>query len=354
MSSVGRRAQGTGGRSRLLLVVVVLAAAMACSPDRDDDPAASPSTTGPSMTAPAGTAAPEPPVTFGLWGDMPYTPENALKVETMIGEMNAAGLAFSVFDGDLKGAGPCTDQVVADALARFNRFTAPLVYVPGDNEWTDCRGSSDPLERLAHLRRVLCAGDRSLGQQTMPLERQSRDYPEHTRWRAGGVVFVGLHVVGSNNNKVNETDAGDVRTPAQRRAADAEYRARDAAARAWMRDSFDLAIREAAAGVMVVIQANPGFEVVATADRVAQGLDGFDAFLDALRAETVRFNKPVALVHGDTHRYRLDRPLIERSGAPVPNLVRLETWGHPFVSWTKATVDARNPEVFRFEPQRLY
>ncbi|HEV3401071.1 MAG TPA: hypothetical protein VG078_04545, partial [Acidimicrobiales bacterium] len=63
---------------------------------------------------------------------------------------------------------------------------------------------------------------------------------------------------------------------------------------------------------------------------------------------------PVALVHGDTHRYRLDHPLLERSGAPIPNLVRLETWGHPFVSWVKATVDARDPDVFRFEPQRFY
>ena len=338
--------QGTGGRPRLLLVVVVLAAALACSPGGDGEPTASPS------TAPPTTEAPEPPVTFGLWGDMPYTTETEAKVATMIADMNAADLAFSVFDGDIKGGGRCSDQVYTEALARFNRLAAPLVYVPGDNEWTDCRGFADPLERLAHLRRVLCAGDRSLGQRTMPLERQSPEYPEHTRWRAGGVVFTGLHVVGSNNNKVS--DPGDPRTPAQRRAANAEHQARDAAARAWMHDSFDLAIREGAAGVMVVIQANPGFEVVSPADRVAQQLDGFDAFLEALRAETVRFAKPVALVHGDTHRYRLDHPLIERSGAPIPNLVRLETWGHPFVSWVKATVDRRDPRVFRFEPQRLY
>ncbi|HEX2272261.1 MAG TPA: hypothetical protein VHG90_00115 [Acidimicrobiales bacterium] len=344
--SSARQAQSTGGRSRLLIVALTLVAALACSPDGEGEPAAAPPT-----TPPAPTEAPAPPVTFGLWGDTPYTAEAEAKVRTMIAEMNAADLAFSVFDGDLKGAGPCTDRVYAEALARFNSLAAPLVYVPGDNEWTDCLGT-DPLERLARVRRVLCAGDRSLGQRTMPLERQSADYPEHTRWRAGGVVFVGLHVVGSNNGKV--TDPGDVRTPAQRAAANAEHEARDAAARAWMHDSFELALRERAAGVMLVIQANPGFEVMSPADRAGQRLDGFDAFLDALRAETRRFAKPVALVHGDTHRYRLDRPLLERSGAPIPNLVRLETWGHPFVSWVKATVDARDPQVFRFEPQRLY
>ncbi|HEX2042371.1 MAG TPA: hypothetical protein VHF24_06995 [Acidimicrobiales bacterium] len=332
--SSARQAQSTGARLGPLLVVVVLVAALACSPGRDDEPAAAPPTAAPTVTE-----APPPPVTFGLWGDMPYTDETEAKVTTMIAEMNAAGLAFSVFDGDLKGGGPCSDRVYAEALARFNSLAAPLVYVPGDNEWTDCGGSADPSERLAHLRRVLCAGDRSLGQRTMPLERQSRQYPEHTRWRAGGVVFVGLHVVGSNNNKDNDA---------------AEHAARDAAARAWMRESFDAAIHERAAGVMIVIQANPGFEVISPADRAAERLDGFDAFLDALRAETRRFARPVALVHGDTHRYRLDHPLIERSGAPIPNLVRLETWGHPFVSWVKATVDARDPQVFRFEPQRFY
>ncbi|HEX2023372.1 MAG TPA: hypothetical protein VHF00_01595 [Acidimicrobiales bacterium] len=346
MSSLGRPAHSTGGRSRLLIVLVVLVAGVACS-SGGDDPAVAPPT-----AAPAPTQPPEPPVTFGLWGDMPYTDETEPKVGAMIAEMNAADLAFSVFDGDIKGGGPCADRVYADALARFNSLAAPLVYVPGDNEWTDCLGSADPLERLGHLRRVLCAGDRSLGRRTMPLERQSREYPEHTRWRAGGVVFVGLHVVGSNNGKV--TDPNDVRSAAQRAAANAEHQGRDAAVRAWMRDSFDMAIRDRAAGVMLVIQANPGFDVVSADDRAGQQLDGFDAFLDALRAETVRFAKPVALVHGDTHRYRLDHPLLERSGAPIPNLVRLETWGHPFVSWVKATVDASDPAVFRFEPQRFY
>ena len=351
---VRRPGQGTGGESRLLilLAVVVVAAAALVVPRLGEGGGELPASPPAAPPATEATEAPEPPVTFALWGDMPYTAETAAKVEVMIADMNAADLAFSVFDGDIKGAGACTDRVYAEALARFNRVAAPLVYVPGDNEWTDCLGSADPLERLAHLRRVLHAGDRSLGQRTMPLERQSPQYPEHTRWRAGGVVFVGLHVVGSNNNKV--TDAGDVRTPAQREAANAEHRARDAAARGWMHESFEAAIREGAAGVMLVMQANPGFEVISPADRAGQQLDGFDAFLDALRAETIRFAKPVALVHGDTHRYRLDHPLIERSGQPIPNLVRLETWGHPFVSWVKATVDRHDPQVFRFERQRFY
>ena len=307
---------------------------------------------------PAADPGGEPPVTVGLWGDIPYTPDGVPKVARMIEDMNAADLDFSVFDGDIKGGAPCENRYYTEALARFNSFAAPLVYVPGDNEWTDCHATgSDPLERLAHLRRVMFSRPGSLGQRPMPLEHQSDRYPEHTRWQAGGVVFVGLHVVGSNNNKV--TDVTDrqppaSRTPSGRQAANAEFKARDAAARAWLRESFEVARRVGAAGVMVVIQANPGFDVVRPEDRAARGLDGFDAFLDVLRDETLRFAKPVALVHGDTHQYRLDHPLLEPSGAPVPNLVRLETFGYPVVSWVKATVDRRDPQVFRFEPQGTY
>ncbi len=298
------------------------------------------------------------PMAVGLWGDIPYTADAVPKVERMIGDMNAANLDFSVFDGDIKGGGRCDDRVYTEARDRFNRFVAPLVYVPGDNEWTDCHGTgADPLERLAHLRQVMFPSANSLGMRAMALERQSDRYPEHTRWRAADVVFAGLHVVGSNDNKVTdatEADAGQPRAPRQRAAANAEHEARSEAAVAWMRKSFRVAKETDAAGVMVVIQADPAFDVVRPGDRAERGVDGFDRFLDALREETKRFARPVALVHGDTHRYRLDHPLLDADGVPIPNLVRLETFGYPFVSWVKATVDPNDPLVFRFERQQMY
>ena len=40
--------------------------------------------------------------------------------------------------------------------ARLRPFEDPLVYTPGDNEWTDCHrannGAYNPLERLAFVR----------------------------------------------------------------------------------------------------------------------------------------------------------------------------------------------------------
>ena len=43
----------------------------------------------------------------------------------------------------------------------FSQFNKPVVYLPGDNEWTDRHhtnnGDYDPIERLAHLRKVTAA-----------------------------------------------------------------------------------------------------------------------------------------------------------------------------------------------------
>ncbi len=41
--------------------------------------------------------------------------------------------------GDIKsGSTTCTDARFAAALATFESFKDPVVYTPGDNEWTDC------------------------------------------------------------------------------------------------------------------------------------------------------------------------------------------------------------------------
>src|SRR5258708_12808277 len=45
--------------------------------------------------------------------------------------------------------------------------------------------------------------------------------------------------------------------------------------------------------------------------------DGFRAFLLALRAEVIAFGRPVVYVHGDTHTFRIDKPLFDAQTASL-------------------------------------
>jgi hypothetical protein len=305
---------------------------------------------------------------FGIWGDMPYVTRGRPDVESpripaLIADMNAANLAFAVFIGDLKsGSSPCTDDVYAAAVGRFNTFSGPMIYVPGDNEWTDCHrtnnGGYDALERLAFIRRTMFATPDTFGQTPLRLERQGPPggvYAENTRWTHGQVVLVALNVPGSNNNKVGAADclsAGSARTRAHCDADNAEYAARDGANIAWMRAAFELAKRRGALAVVVIIHGNPGFDIPETEtvdERTQPGVDGYDNFLAALVVETRAFHGQVVLVHGDTHYFRVDKPLLDRTSL-LTNFTRVETFGSPHIHWVKVTVDPRSRNVFTFEP----
>ena len=304
------------------------------------------------------------PFTVGLWGDMPYAKANdAPAIPALIDSMNASDIAFSIYDGDIKdGSSECTDQTFADAAAMFNAMKAPVIYVPGDNEWTDCHrlnnGGHDNLERLAHLRKVMFATTQSFGQQTLELAHQGapgEKFAENTRLERDGVIFVGLNVPGSNNNKVNDDKActkKSARTAEQCAADNAEYAERDAANIAWMKESFAKATETGAKGIMIVIQGDPGFDIPETEDDDESrlpGKEGYAAFLDALVAETEGFDGEVVLVHGDTHYFKVDKPL-PNAAHMLANFTRVQTFGSPNVHWIKVMVDASTPAVFTFQP----
>ncbi len=297
---------------------------------------------------------------FALWGDMPYAKaDDAPAIPALLADMNASDLAFSLYDGDIKdGSSECTDQIYLDALAMFKTLTAPAIYVPGDNEWTDCHrinnGGYDNLERLEHVRQVMFATP-TLGQSTMDVTRQSAPYVENVMFDRGGAMFVGLNVPGSNNNKVNDDaacTAKSARTPAQCAADNAEYEARDAANIAWMTEAFAKAAVNADKGIMIVIQGDPGFVIPETEDDDESrlpGKDGYAAFLDALIAQTEAFDGQVVLVHGDTHYFKIDKPLPDATHM-LPNFTRVQTFGSPNIQWIKVDVDATGRDVFTFQP----
>ena len=85
--------------------------------------------------------------------------------------------------------------------------------------------------------------------------------------------------------------------------------------------------------------------------------DGFQTYLLALRDDVIAFQRPVAYVHGDSHYFRVDRPLLDANGRRLENFTRVETFGDNApngvndVHWLRADVDPRSREVFSYEAQ---
>lgn len=275
---------------------------------------------------------------FGLIGDTPYSDRERAELPLMLSVMADSQVEFIAHIGDFKhGAGRCDDSLFEDRHRLFNNSRVPFIFVPGDNEWTDCErvsnGAYDPLERLDKLRRLFWPDNLSLGQRKLAMERQPGSYPEHARFRVGPVLFVTLNLPGGNNNFGPTNEAGT------------EFQARNPAVLAWLADSFALARREQLAGIVLFFQANPEFK------HFGQGLphQGYRAFLDDLRRETLNFKGQVAVVHGDSHISRIDRPLRDAQGKTVENFTRVETFGYPIMGWTRGTIDTGAPTLFRFE-----
>jgi hypothetical protein len=307
---------------------------------------------------------------IGLWGDLPYAKIgyggiDGVKMQALIKDMNSARLDFSIFDGDTKdGSSLCTDANVGSEPARlFGMFEAPMIYVPGDNEWTDCHrtnnGGYNALERLDYIRKNLYDTPFSFGRHKLRLERQGtagQAYSENTRWSRANVWFVGLNVPGSNNNKINAGEcvsSKSVRTLADCDADNAEYAERNAKNLAWLSESFHAAKAHGSRGIMIVIQADPGFdwpETETVNERLTlPGIDGYNDLLDRLVSEAKTFDGQVVLVHGDTHYFKIDKPLAAAKDL-IGNITRVQTFGETNVHWVRATIDPDSRNVFTFEP----
>jgi hypothetical protein len=277
---------------------------------------------------------------FALIGDAPYSEQDATNgFVNMVRGINRTRLAFVAHDGDIKASStPCSEALLADRYKLFQSFKHPLIYVFGDNEWCDCpksRSEGTPEQWLTRLRDIFTQGNHSLGQRALPLTRQSDDprfvpFRENVRWTCGRVLFAGFNVPGDSNN-----------------FGQPEFAERNRANLVWLKDSFAAAREKNLRAIMLIIQANPRFDLAATNKLRA----GFNAWLRALENETLAFKKPVVLVHGDTHTFRIDKPLVSSaSRRRIENFTRVETFGNPDLHWLRVTVDYGDANVFSFHP----
>jgi hypothetical protein len=266
--------------------------------------------------------------TFAALGDTPYSQDEEARFIGVIAEMNREPLAFVVHVGDFKsGISACSDEVFSQRKEWFELSRHPFIFVPGDNDWTDCWRAFGveyrPLERLGKLRELFFRGDSSLGQRALKLTRQSdagrppRPYPEHAQWSVQRLLFVTLNVPGSDNNR--------------RRMPD-EFLERSAAVHAWVRQAFRTARRQKLSGVVIMMQADPW-------TRSGRPRSSYAELLDLLTAETLAFPGAVLLIHGDSHRFRFDQPLMHpQTRKPVANFKRAEVFGSPDVNWLRIRV----------------
>ncbi len=277
------------------------------------------------------------PFTFATLGDtQDISDKGQARLNGLIESINQRQPAFVVHIGELKGGSDsCRDDYYLRLLRTANQFNTPLIYLPGDNDWTDCFHSEfNPLERLRYLRELLYSTPMSLGKKVMPLNRQSvqlkfKDFPENVWWQQGDILFASFHNVGTNNNLYTNSDAIQ------------EHLSRNAANLAWLDDIFTRA--SSAKALVLFTHANIKF------DALPWEPTGFDNFRVALSDHVRVFARPVLFVHGDTHKHKIDKPLKYKSQT-LANFTRLEVFGSPDLGVVYVHVHPETEQVFRFEP----
>ena len=314
-------------------------------------------------------------ITYAVIGDFPYGPAKRAEMPALVDQINADALVERVIHvGDIKAgsASDCSDAYFADIRAQFDRFADPLVYTPGDNEWTDCHvafknnGLYTPTERLAAVRDVFFANPGwTLGAHAMRVTSQAdvdaanAAYVENVMWRHADVVFATFNITGSNDDKA------DWGTPLPATAASYPSQAQEQATRAratsdWLDRTFDEASE--AKAVVLIFQADMWDGTLANRTTT---IDGYDALVVQIGTLAAKFGKPVLLIEGDSHVFRVDRPFTPASplfslhpNTPTaPNVTRLVVNGSSSrTEYVRLTIDpaARGVDVFTFVEVPLF
>ncbi len=329
---VPKSARILGAAAALALVAVGLPAAAQAAPDAGPEQQES--------------------FTFGVIGDVPYGAAQIARFPQMVSELNTHDeLRFVTHLGDIKaGSAQCTDEYFAAIKAQFDRFEAPLVYTPGDNEWVDCHrvnnGSYNPLERLDKLRSMFFATPGKTLGGNMPVKSQAEQgLPENVTFDQQRVAFSVVNVQGSNNSLLPWSGLGLTEPTAEQLA---EVESRDAADVAQIQRTFADAKRTNARAVVVMMQADM-FDPYMLGQGAAEKpelVSGFRPVVKALAEGAREFGGQVHLFNGDSHVYNDDAPMA--TGSPwlgiygqdsVPNLRRVTVQGAATSNeWLRVTV----------------
>ena len=361
-------------QSSLSIALTLLALSAACSPDSTP-----PTTLRPSAIAAANVADDDAGATYAVIGDMPYGKGKLDSLPQLIALINAdPAVQLVIHVGDIKAgsSSDCNDAYFATIKGLFDTFQDPLVYTIGDNEWTDCHkaiknnGLYTPTERLQAIRTLFFpAPGQTLGFSPRTVFSQAGDpahaaFVENVWWTQSHVVFAALNITGSFNDLApwSATPLPWLVTPPDMPGNWASYpsQAEEFAARAQansdlIAQAFASATQRNARGVVLAFQADmwdPAEIVKDTATFRA----GYNALVQQIGTLAAQFGRPVLLLEGDSHVWRVDTPFTPGASQfpmylntpAAPNVTRLVVDGSSSpTSYTRLTINpAKNAQLF--------
>lgn len=327
-------------------------------------------------------------LTLAVFGDSPYLdpsfpPHSEFgATPAFIDTINSDSTVQEVVHvGDIhSGSEPCTVAYDQSVYGLWTAFQKPLIYTPGDNEWSDCtkvkeEPGSDfdniatnpdmPLDQLVVVRNIFFANAGwTLGQQPMhvisqanafdPANPADAQYVENVMWEQSKTVFVTVNVPGGSNNDIDPWYAKTHTTPWNTHQQ-TEMDQRTAADVRWLNQAFAVAEADDAHGVVIIGQA----DMWDTAESLSHQTN-YEPIIAAMASNAAAYKKPVLYLNGDSHVYRSDNPLqqgstcyteadpctkdawLQHPSYDVPNFHRIVVHGSTIpLEWLKLSIDPR-------------
>jgi hypothetical protein len=311
-------------------------------------------------------------LTFAVIANTMHSPADEAATQRLIEAINRErDLSFIVYNGNLKGPKEtCRDALYERRHTLLETSRLPLFFIPGQHDWVDCStveaGGFDPIERLDLLRQTLFADSTSMGQNPLPLTRESevsrfRPFRENVRWisgdktndkdgkddKGGDIVFIGLNAPSPNNHYLT---AG---------GRNGEFEDRVIANAFWLEHAGEYAKRRDARAIVVFLQGDFDPERYERPDRFAwlrfahsPRRDGFLEFKRSLVKLAQNFHGPVLVIHCDDERasggFVIDQPLRNDKGMVVTNLTRVALAPHDRLNqWIQIEAEPGRKPPFR-------
>lgn len=326
-------------------------------------------------------------LTMAVYGDAPYgtTPTDTAEFQAtpaFIDSINAdPNVSLVLHVGDIhSGKQYCTQSYDQSIYDLWTRFQDPLVYTPGDNEWTDCHKAAegggiynpstgqidyvtgadgnpvdyaggDPIANLALVRSTffkhpgltLGAHKRFVLSQAWahdPRHPSDAQFVENVMWVQSRALFVTLNIPGGSNNDADVWYGVPSPSPAQTQ----EAAARNGADLRWLDLAFWWAKALGLKGVVIGAQAD-----MWDPEKGAAHQTGYEPLVAGIASHTTAYGRPVLMFNGDSHVYQSGNPLSPTDpvysihpGYNVPNFHRVVVHGSTFpLEWLRLTVNPR-------------